>query len=197
MEERMKRVASFLFVILFLTLPRTSIGSQPAEDLREAVDKAIRILDEPELPSRLGSNSRLEKLWRVTREIFDFEEFARRCLASDWKRFTVEERREFTAAFSGFLKRIYLSRAVDGYDGQEVEFLGQNILDETNALVRLQVLWKNMKFPLEVRMLKKDSRWKVYDVLFFGISVLKNYRAQFHSLLRRESPAEVISRLRP
>jgi phospholipid transport system substrate-binding protein len=108
----------------------------------------------------------------------------------------VEERREFAAAFADFLKRIYLPRAVGEYDGQEVRFMEEDILDETNTLVKVQILSKNIKMPLEVRMLKRDSRWKVYDVLFQGISALKNYRAQFQFLLRRESPAEVIERLK-
>jgi phospholipid transport system substrate-binding protein len=192
----MKRIASFLFVILFLNIPRISAGSQPVEVLHQAVGKAIQIMEGANLSSDLERNSRLEELWDLAREVFDFQEFARRSLASNWKRFTAEERKEFTAAFTDFLKRIYLPRAAGGYDGQEVRFMGEEILDETNALVKVQILWKNITLPIEVRMLKRNSRWRVYDVLFQGISALKNYRAQFQSLLRRETPADVIERLK-
>ena len=192
----MKRAVSLLFVILFLSVPHIALGSQPTDVLREAVDKAIRILDEPGLASEPERSSRLEDLWTLAREVIDFQEFANRCLMSDWNRFAAGERAEFASAFVDFLKKAYLTRVANAYDGQKIRFVGEKIQDENNALVKVEVLWRDLQMPVEVRMLKSRSRWKVYDVVFFGVSIVGNYRVQIHSLLRSGSPAGLIDILK-
>jgi len=64
------------------------------------------------------------------------------------------------------------------------------------ALVRANVLWKGVEVPVEVRMLKRDSTWKVYDIIVLGISGVMNYRAQFQALFRNDTPSQVIGRIR-
>ncbi|MBW1945087.1 MAG: ABC transporter substrate-binding protein, partial [Deltaproteobacteria bacterium] len=44
--------------------------------------------------------------------------------------------------------------------------------------------------------LKRDGSWKVYDLVFLGISGVSNYRAQFRVLLKKQSPAQVIASIR-
>jgi phospholipid transport system substrate-binding protein len=41
-------------------------------------------------------------------------------------------------------------------------------------------------------MVKRKGMWKVYDIQFLGISAVRNYRAQFKSLLSKQTPDRVI-----
>jgi phospholipid transport system substrate-binding protein len=45
-------------------------------------------------------------------------------------------------------------------------------------------------------MINRNGMWKVYEIQVLGISAVSFYRAQFSSLLRRESPDQVIDRIR-
>jgi phospholipid transport system substrate-binding protein len=38
--------------------------------------------------------------------------------------------------------------------------------------------------------------WRVYDVYVEGVSLVKNYRSQFNSILAKNSPREMIEQLR-
>jgi phospholipid transport system substrate-binding protein len=40
-----------------------------------------------------------------------------------------------------------------------------------------------------------DGQWKVYDMIVEGVSLVKNYRTQFASILRKEKPAQLIEQL--
>jgi phospholipid transport system substrate-binding protein len=40
-----------------------------------------------------------------------------------------------------------------------------------------------------------DGSWKVYDIIVEGVSLVKNYRTQFASILKNETPAQLIQRL--
>jgi phospholipid transport system substrate-binding protein len=41
-------------------------------------------------------------------------------------------------------------------------------------------------------MLKRNDTWKVYDIIVLGVSSVRNYRAQFQTILLEQSPAQVI-----
>jgi ABC-type transporter MlaC component len=49
---------------------------------------------------------------------------------------------------------------------------------------------------VEVRMLNRNSTWKVYDIIVLGISGVMNYRAQFQALFSNSTPSQVIGRIR-
>lgn len=59
----------------------------------------------------------------------------------------------------------------------------------------MNFLGKDAVHPVAFRMLVKNGRWVVYDVLIEGISMIKNYRDQFRDLLAKGNPDELISRI--
>lgn len=58
--------------------------------------------------------------------------------------------------------------------------------------------WKDgEETSLGFKMLRgPDDRWRLYDVLMGGVSLVGNYRAQFATVLRRGSYADMIKRIR-
>ena len=66
----------------------------------------------------------------------------------------------------------------------------------TRALVEIEVSWKKIKVPLTLRVTKRSGKWKVYDLDVLGINAVSNYRAQFKSMLKKESPQQIIGRLK-
>jgi phospholipid transport system substrate-binding protein len=45
-------------------------------------------------------------------------------------------------------------------------------------------------------MLNKDGRWKVYDVVIEGVSLVNNYRSQFREILASNPPEHLLDTLR-
>jgi phospholipid transport system substrate-binding protein len=45
-------------------------------------------------------------------------------------------------------------------------------------------------------MIKREGLWKVYDIQLLGFSAIRNYRAQFQFMLLKETPDQVIERLK-
>jgi len=74
-------------------------------------------------------------------------------------------------------------------------------LDETidgdRARVGLLILTRrDVNIPVEGRLVRRDERWLVWDVVLDGISVVGNYRAQFDRIMRRGSYATLVAHLR-
>ncbi|MEO1940603.1 MAG: ABC transporter substrate-binding protein, partial [Candidatus Thioglobus sp.] len=51
------------------------------------------------------------------------------------------------------------------------------------------------KVVLITLKLIRDDRWKIYDVIFSGVSVVKNYRAQFNSHIKRKGLNSLIKKI--
>jgi len=186
------RIFVYIFLYLLVAVPSLSYADQPLEDLRRKVDQGIQILEDPRYEDASLKKVQQQKLWEVMLQTFDFREFSRRVLAAHWKKFTLQQRNEFSRAFAEFLGKFYLSRLQTRYNGEKIFYISQKIVSKSRALVEIEVLWKNVEVPVELRMIKKGGTWKVYDLSALGISAVANYRAQFHGILPKNTPDQVI-----
>jgi len=193
------KVISFLtvlFLLAALEAPALSLEEQPLEALQQGIDASMKILKDPARKDPARKEIELQNLFEITRNIFDFEEFSRRVLASHWKEFTPGQRKEFVGVFSEFLGKFYLSKLQEKYNDEKVICLNQKIISATRALVYIKVLLSSLEIPVKIRMIKRNGMWKAYDLSVLGISAVMNYRAQFKMVLSKESPQQVIDRLR-
>jgi len=184
----------FVYIILYLLIaaPALSSAGGPLEDLRRGVDQGIQILEDPRYADESLKTDQQQKLWGVMLQTFDFREFSRRVLSSHYNKFTPQQRNEFSQTFAEFLGKFYLSRLQTRYNGEKIFYIDQKIVSESRALIMIEVLWKNVEVPVELRMIKKGGTWKVYDLTALGINAVANYRAQFHGILQNNTPDQVI-----
>ena len=191
----MKKSLLLCFLILF-AIPPSAHAQEPIDILEQTVKRGIALLKDPQYQVANKKEEQQELLCHTAAQVFDFREFSRRVLSAKWRSFTPEQRKEFVEVFSEFLCKYYISRIQERYRDEKVIFLRQHFVGNRIALVRVNVLWKGVEVPVEVRMLKRNSTWKVYDLVILGISGVKNYRAQFQALFRNDSPSQVIGRIR-
>jgi phospholipid transport system substrate-binding protein len=171
-------------------------GDQPIEALQKGVEEGFRILKDTEFNHADRKDAQQQKLGKILEQLFDFREFSRRVLASNWKDFTPSQRKEFVRVFTEFLSKFYLGKLQEKYKDETLIYVGQELKSPTRALVNVKVVWKGQKIPVDLRMIKRKGLWKIYDIQFLGISAVRNYRAQFRFILRKETPGQVIERLK-
>ena len=195
-KSRGRPITIYALIILLLNLPLLADAKEPVQDLEQNISRAIRILNESRHSEDGSQTAQLQELWELLVKSFDFHEFSRRVLASHWKRFSAREQEVFIDVFSRFIGDFYLRKVLDLYSGEKVIFIEQAKVTDSKAVVSLQVQRRGLKIPVKVKMLKRDGSWKVYDLVFLGISGVSNYRAQFRVLLKKQSPAQVIASIR-
>ena len=182
----------YIYIITLIGLPAAALDEQPLEALQRGIDKGISVLEDPQYKDDSQRSEQEQKLWEVTKEIFDFKEFSRRVLASHWKKFTPRQRDEFVELIGEFLGKLNMRRLQARYNGEKIFYIEQKIISKSRASVEIKVLWKNLEVPVNLRMKKNHGKWKVYDLSALGISVVSNYRAQLHQILQKKSPEDVI-----
>jgi phospholipid transport system substrate-binding protein len=167
----------------------------PTEQLRTQIDRVIRVLEDPAMKKDGRLVERRSAIRRIANEIFDFTETTRRSLGPHWHARTREEREEITRLFADLLERSYISK-IELYGGEKIAYLGDAV-DGDQAIVRTRIVTKNgAEVPIEYRMLRKNNRWLVYDVIIEGVSLVANYRSQFNKIIQTSSYAELVKKMK-
>ena len=187
------------FAMLCLVPPAAAqedAGALARRSLEARVNRIFAILQSPGFVNKASRPEYRMLIETEVAGVFDFTEFSSRTVGPRWNAFTPEQRRNFSAAFESLLKATYLHR-IDGYSGEKVAFLGEQVAAKGDRVeVRTTLNMKDNKLvPVNYRMLPKDGAWVVYDVIIENISLVANYRAQFQELLLKGSPEALIERI--
>jgi phospholipid transport system substrate-binding protein len=184
-----------LFLVLALSSIPDAWAGAPTDELGAGVDRVFEILRDPELKGGTNASRRWVAIARVSEEIFDFGETARRSLGQHWDRRTPAEREEFVRLFTDLIQRSYVTK-IDRYSGEKMVFRGETV-DGDEAVVRTALtLDDGGRLPLDYKMHHTRDRWQVYDINVEGVSLVANYRAQFNKVIRSESYEALVTRLK-
>jgi len=193
----MIRHRSFIVVaaLAALLVGRDALAGVPTEQLRSAVDRVIKTLDDPAMKAEGKAGERRQAVRKIANEIFAWDETAKRALARHWQARTEAQRQEFVKLFGDLLERSYIAR-IENYGGEKITYLSDSIDDET-AMVRTKIVTKQgSEVPVDYRMLRRSDRWLVYDVVIEGVSLVGNYRTQFNKIIQTSSYEELVKKMK-
>ena len=193
----MVRVAPAAALALVLSLC-CDVQAGPPTDTLDGVFMAVNhLLDDPELrerPARL-----LTAIRSVVGDRFDVREASRLAFGREWHAQTSTERDELVRLFGELLEHAYVLRIASRanvHRGLAIRYLGESIDGDRAAVTTTIGCRDGSEIPLEYRMIQHGQRWAIYDVSIDGVSLVANYRAQFHRIIQQSSYAELIARLK-
>jgi phospholipid transport system substrate-binding protein len=186
-----------LALILLTLSPTEAVSMEPMATVKAPVDTVIAILNDPQYKVAGTKSAQRDEIWKAVKPMFDFDEIAKRAVARNWSDFNDSEKIEFTDVFAKFLGNTYIDKIQGEYHNEQIVYLGQDFYSDTYAEVKTQIVRETLKTPVDYRMLKSDEgRWMVYDIIVEGVSLVKNYRTQFASILSKDKPAQLIQQLK-
>ena len=165
------------------------------DEVKRVVDEVVRIVSDPGLKQSQQESQRRQALKSAISRIFDYSEMAQRSLATHWKERTPAERKEFVSLFETLLENSY-SGKIESYHNEKIVYLGESI-DGEHAEVKSKVIApKGDEYALDYRLMAKGGKWKVYDVVIEGVSLVSNYRGQFNRIINNQGYPELLKKLR-
>ena len=172
----------------------------PTDFIRRTTESIVRMFEDPQLRDTLPRQERLQRLRDIAKTTFDWPEIAKRALATHWRERTPEERQEFTALFREFVLATYLERleaaAPQGLQEKQAILYNGEQVDGQRAAVRTTVVTRHHReIPIEYRLRELDGQWRTYDIVIMGVSLVNNYRAQFHRIITQASYQELVRQL--
>jgi phospholipid transport system substrate-binding protein len=192
----MRRTLMTMTAALLLGLTASVAAAlTPTETVKSRVDEALQSLSQTANPSAGASERRRADIRRAADTLFDFPDMSRRALARHWTDRTPAEREEFTRLFTDLIARTYIGK-IDRYAGESIAYVGERV-DGEEASVRSRVVTaKGSQIPVEYRLHRVNDEWTAYDVLIENVSLVGTYRSQFDRIIKAESFANLLRRLR-
>lgn len=193
---RIRYFALGMVLMLLTGQAGISMAASPLESLKVPVETVLGLLKDPKYKDPDQRQLQRDKIFAITRNLFDYTEMSKRALARNWKSFSPQEQLLFVDVFADHLSNSYMDKVQGEYKGETIVFLGEEKVAEGKAVVKTKVQRQPSDISVDYSMLFANNQWQVYDVNIEGVSLIKNYRTQFDQILVKESPAQLIERLK-
>jgi len=177
--------------MLLLGEPRAAMAGEPTDQIRAHITVMYGAVGaSASAPSGMGS------VRKVADQMFDWRAMAREALGDHWAKRSAEEQNEFARLFMNLFEDAYLSK-IRLAEADKFEYLGETAVGD-EAVVRTRVVTRNgSAIPVNYRTRRDEAgRWRVYDLDVERISLVRNYRSQFDSIIRRTSFEQLLARLK-
>jgi phospholipid transport system substrate-binding protein len=189
-----KRFIVFSLLIIFILSVQAYAGA-PTVAVDNTVKRVLDVLRDPKLKSPTAKEIKKEKLRVIYKDMFDEMEFSRRTLTRNWKKFSPKQQEEFVNLFEQVLEKAYLDKILD-YSNEKIVFYKETMIPEDKAEIQSKIVTSSKEIPIDYRMILKDGKWKVYDVVVENVSLVQNYRTQFNEILADGTPEQLLQTLR-
>jgi phospholipid transport system substrate-binding protein len=200
-------VVMVLMGLWLLSPSRAVEAGEPQERIRQMLTSLMAVFTDDTLKAPEQRQERYKRIAQVVSHSFDVKEMARRSMGQYWHRLTPAQQGEFVQLFSDLLlqslvKRIaYRATTNPGDYGSipnAIRYLRENIDPDGDASVQTEMTYAQDPTPedIEYLLLRRDGTWWVYDVVAEGASMVTNYRTQFAQIMRQESFADLMQRLK-
>jgi phospholipid transport system substrate-binding protein len=175
-------------IYLFVAMP-LSAGA-PGDQTRATIEKVMAILKSP-----TAKSERRERLRQVINPSFDFAEMAKRSLGAHWQRRNSTEQQEFVKLFTELVESSYID-ALESYSGEQV-IVANEKQDKELAEVNTKILTKKgEEYAVDYRLHQTSGGWKIYDAVIENVSLVNNYRSQFHRVIARSSYEDLMTKMK-
>ena len=167
----------------------------PTDQVKSGTDQVLKIIQDPALKGADKTPVRRQQLRTVVDQVFDWQETGKRALGRHWQPLTPEQRQQFSSLFADLVERSYVGK-IELYSGEKIIYAGDTI-EGDQATVKTKLITKSQtQIPIDYRMQKEGDRWRVYDVLIEGVSLVGNYRTQFNKIIQSSSYDELIKKMK-
>ncbi len=186
-------ISAFCLFVLFSTVE--AVGVLTAE-IKLTIDSIVDVLKDKNLSLPSNKEDRRGKIRTLINGRFDFKEMSKRILARHWKKRTPAEKKEFVSIFSGLLEASYI-RKVEAYTDEEVIY-GKEVIRGGGkyGAVSTTIATKKVDIPIDYKVILKDSKWWIYDIVIEGVSFISTYRNQYNEVIVKQSFAELIQKMK-
>ena len=193
----MKRQRFFIHLVvvgLMIHLSVVSVcfaGSEITSQLKGTIDKVIKVVKDEALKN--DRQARRAALRKTIDERFNYRQMVMRSLAKNWDLRSAEEQQVFIGLFKSLLENSYANK-LESFSDEKIIYLDEVIKGEY-ALVKTEVVRKATTMAVDYKLIRENGVWKVYDFVIEGVSMVRNYRAQFTKIIHKHSYEILVQKL--
>ena len=177
-----------LGLILSLNAPFLMADS-PQASIEAIVDEAILILQD----ENLGWQERKVRIRSTVLDSVDLRSMSQRILARNWQKASTEEREKFIQLFTDLLEATYIDR-IEEYSNERLEYVRERVKGD-RAIVDTLFITKKREIPINYKLIRKDGKWWVFDIVIEEVSLIGNYRETYKEIIMKDGMEGLLIRM--
>ena len=197
----MKRITTFVFTSLFLlSMVPALAANQPKpaiEVIEETATEVIERIRQDKQKLEQDPNSVYGLVDELIIPHFDFTSMSKWVLGrKHWSEASEQQQLQFVDQFKTLLVRTY-AKALLQYSEQKIHYLTEKSTKKANLVEILTEVEQEgaAPIPINYRMHISDGTWRVVDVVVNGASLVRTYRGEFTSHIRKHGMDNLIAKL--
>ena len=144
------------------------------------------------------SSQRDKQIAAVLDGMMDYDELAKRSLATHWNDLSETQHREFTDVLKRLVQRNY-ERNIKNILDYRVEYLGEDPISDSVVVHTRATSTTNQRedpVAIDYRLTHAGDAWKVLDIVTEGSSLVNNYKNQFHRIIQKDGYDALLKRMK-
>jgi phospholipid transport system substrate-binding protein len=166
-----------------------SASARAIDEVKTTVDNVLEVLKDKTSPLQ----QRRDRIRSLVRGRFDFELMSQSTLGRQWNKATREEKDTFIELYSKLLEATYIGR-IEDYTDESVKYDGEKIRGD-KALVETKIVTDSVEIPIDYKLVQSATGWKVYDVVIEGVSLIRNFRSSYGTIVDNEGFSGLFARM--
>ena len=186
-----------LFIVVLVTLNVANSSERPDDFLKESVKEVSLLVSQNKDRFEQDEIFLRMKMNEVVMPKLDITLMSKIILGKKiWTQMENSQKDNFIDAFKYKMTSTYM-KSITVFDGEKIEFLPYIPGKKDNlAFVKSKYIMASGDIEVNYRLVRNNEGWKVYDIIFDGISLMKNYRTDFRQHVNKRGVESLIDNLR-
>jgi len=166
-----------------------SWAASPQQSVESIVDGSILILND----EKLDLQEKKARIRSIVLDSVDFRSMSQRILSRNWQKANEEERERFIQLFTDLLETTYIDR-IEEYSDERMEYVRERIKGD-RAIVDTLFITKKKQIPINYKLIRKEGKWWVFDIVIEEVSLISNYRETYREIVMRDGIEGLLTRM--
>jgi phospholipid transport system substrate-binding protein len=145
-----------------------------------------------------GTPDAQKKIDGIFDEMLDYSALAESSLGPEWAARSDAEKAEFTDLLKKLVRNSYTKnlKKITGFD---VDYTGEDPADGGAMVVKTKSKPKDPRdesVEINFKVMQKDKKWKVQDIVTEGVSLVQSYRSQFTKIIKKDGWGALIQKMK-
>lgn len=184
------------FLILASGSPTAADNVGPRATVERLVD-AVRSFKEGKQaalsPSDQASNAQAAKMANSSLAIKDVSKAA---LGSQWDKLSAAQQADFVRLVTDLFERVAYPKSSTFFGDLQVEYKGEKVTGEKAVVATTVRHPKEGLVAIDYKLERFNDTWVIHDILLDEVSLATDLRSQIQKVLREESYARLIERMK-
>jgi phospholipid transport system substrate-binding protein len=166
-----------------------SWAGSPQQSIESVVDEAILVFKD----ESLDWQEKKVRIRSIVLDSVDLRSMSQRILSRNWQKASDEERDRFIKLFTELLETTYIDR-IEEYSDERMEYVRERIKGD-RAIVDTQFITKKKQIPINYKLIRKEGKWWVFDIVIEEVSLISNYRETYSEIVMKDGIEGLLTRM--